>query len=150
MSDTYIPADVRRMVVDRAARACEYCLLAGEDYPNTFHVDHVIGEKHGGPTEPCNLALSCPECNTAKGSDIATINWPTSDVIRLFNPRHDDWREHFALAGAVIEGLTDIGRGTVRLLQFNDPDRVELREALVAGGRYPSPEAFRRLTAPSA
>jgi hypothetical protein len=150
MSETYIPADIRRGVVERAARVCEYCLLAEADHPRPFHVDHVIGEKHGGPTEPANLALACPECNTAKGSDIATINWPARDVVRLFDPRRDVWQEHFMSAGAMIEGLTDIGRGTVRILQFNDPDRVALREALIADGSYPSLDAVRRMTAPQA
>ncbi len=54
---------------------------------HTFQVDHVISEKHGGPTEEHNLAFCCPFCNRAKGSDIASL--VESELVRLFNPRID-------------------------------------------------------------
>jgi hypothetical protein len=34
-------------------------------------------------------------------------------------------------------GRTAVGRVTVQLLQFNRSDRVRLRQALIAAGRYP-------------
>src|SRR5438105_559373 len=104
MSETYILAEVRRSVTERAAHVCEYCLLPEAQHPRPFHVDHVIGEKHLGPTVPENLALACPECNTAKGSDICTVDWPNvNERIRFFDPRTDNWWEHFQLDGSAIE-----------------------------------------------
>jgi hypothetical protein len=63
VSSTYVSAALRRLVIARARSACEYCLIHDDD---TFHgcqVDHVVSEKHGGPTEESNLALACSVCN---------------------------------------------------------------------------------------
>src|SRR5438067_1332550 len=84
---SYVSAELRRLVRDRAVRICEYCLLH-ED--NTFlgnEVDHIISEKHGGPTNASNLAFACASCNRAKGSDIASLIPGTDQLVRLFNPR---------------------------------------------------------------
>ena len=86
---------LRQEVGSRAGGRCEYCLspewllLAG------CEVDHVISRKHGGKTEPANLALSCARCNRAKGSDISSVDPATSRLSRLFNPRIDRWSDHF-------------------------------------------------------
>jgi len=45
----------------------------------------------------------------------------------LFNPRSDQWSDHFVIQGGHIIGLTPTGRATVRLLNMNAPRRVELR-----------------------
>lgn len=50
MSVTYIPAALRRLVVNRADRRCEYCFLPAEVAFFPHEVDHVIAEKHGGVT----------------------------------------------------------------------------------------------------
>jgi len=52
-------------------------------------VDHVIAEKHGGLTEPDNLALSCTLCNKHKGSDLTSIDPETGDIVPLYHPRKD-------------------------------------------------------------
>jgi hypothetical protein len=36
-----------------------------------------------------------------------------------------------------IEGITPEGRTTARVLQFNDPDRIETRQLLAELGEYP-------------
>jgi hypothetical protein len=48
--------------------------------------------------------------------------------VPLFNPRRDNWPEHFMMQDAEIVGLTPIGRASARLLAFNDSYRLELRE----------------------
>jgi hypothetical protein len=53
--------------------------------------------------------------------------------VPLFHPRRDIWQEHFALQDVTIMGLTPTGRATVRVLQMNAVERVELRTALKAG-----------------
>ena len=45
---TYIPADLRRLVIERAEGRCEYCLMHVADRLLPFEIDHVIAEKHGG------------------------------------------------------------------------------------------------------
>src|SRR6266436_5266276 len=109
MSDSYISASLRRIIVERADYLCEYCLIAEEDTFLGCAVDHIISEKHGGPTREDNLALACVFCNQAKGSDIGSIHWTSGEFIRFFSPRVDRWADHFKLSGIKIEALTSIG-----------------------------------------
>lgn len=141
MSGTWISAKLRRLVHERAGSLCEYCLISFDDFGTGFHVDHVIGEKHAGPTLEHNLSFACMECNLAKGSDLATL--VQGELVRLFNPRIDVWSEHFALDGPVIRSRTKIGEGTLRLLGINEPARVGLRKMLIKAGRYPNQHARR-------
>jgi hypothetical protein len=99
-------------------------------------MEHVIAEKHGGRTEADNLALACPYCNRAKGSDIGSIDPVTSELTPLFNPRTQLWNEHFVLEGSGIVPLTSVGRVTVAILQMNDPERTLERARLIRSGRY--------------
>jgi hypothetical protein len=59
MSVTYIPAEVRRLVVARAEGVCEYCLIAGDDRYYGCEADHIISEKQGSGTDAENLAYAC-------------------------------------------------------------------------------------------
>lgn len=67
MSITYIPADLRRLVYERAKGHCEYCLIPETVVLVAHQIDHIISEKHGGLTNAGNLALSCAVCNKHKG-----------------------------------------------------------------------------------
>ena len=93
--------------------------------------------KHGGTARADNLCLACSQCNLHKGSDFVSIDPLTGEMARLFDPLRSDWGEHFRWEGPVVFGLTPIGRATVRLLQMNAPDRLELRRSLVIEGRHP-------------
>jgi len=130
-------AEVRRRVIERAANCCEYCLIHQDLAASTHQVDHVIAEKHGGETEPDNLALSCMLCNHRKASDIGSIDPETGDLAPLFNPRTQEWEEHFRLDGALIVGLTAEGRTTAEFLQLNAFERLTERAELIRAGRYP-------------
>ena len=137
MSQTYIPAETRRLVIGRAGRCCEYCLIHEDDTYFGCEVDHVVSEKHGGLTVAENLAYACLVCNRYKGSDLGSILVPAGDLIRFFNPRIDVWSDHFSLDGTIIKPLTAIGQVTERILRFNAIERLMEREALRAIGRYP-------------
>ncbi len=136
MSET-IPAELRRLVNERAGGRCEYCRLHQDSSPYTHEIDHIIARKHGGQTIPENLALACLACNRRKGSDLTTIDPVTAVVVPLFNPRVQLWADHFVLNGAAIDGLTPIGRGTVFLLALNAADRLARRTVLLLEGLYP-------------
>lgn len=127
MSVTYVPAELRRIVRERAGERCEYCLIPQLLTLKSHQVDHVIAEKHGGATTPENLCLACVLCNQRKGTDVATIHLPTQTLVMLFNPRRDEWNEHFRLRDGLIEGRTLMGEVTAEFLQFNSPDRVKER-----------------------
>ena len=127
MSETYISAELRRLVRARAKAVCEYCGIAETDTWFGCEVDHIISEKHGGLTEPENLALACVTCNRAKGSDIASLT-DEGALAALFHPRRQVWAEHFVCEGPRILGRTAAGRATVRLLKLNAPERLAERE----------------------
>jgi hypothetical protein len=54
----------------------------------------------------------------------------------LFNPRTQKWDEHFELVGAAIQAKTAVGRVTVRLLQMNHPQRLEVRRLLISARKW--------------
>jgi hypothetical protein len=142
---SYVSAELRRPVWARAASLCEYCLIHEEDTVYGCEVDHVISEKHHGPTTLDNLALACWFCNNSKGSDLGSLDPATGRLIRFFNPRTDRWSNHFRLDGVEIQPITVVGRVTERILAFNDFDRIEERGLLHLDGRYPSPAAWRHI-----
>ncbi|MBV9850495.1 MAG: HNH endonuclease [Armatimonadetes bacterium] len=145
MSTTYIPAELRRLVMERAARLCEYCLIHEDDTFLGCEVDHVVSEKHGGPTREDSLAYPCMTCNRNKGSDIASLVPGTETPVRLFHPRRDRWHDHFRLDrdGINIVARTEAGEATARILGFNALDCLLERQALVLAGHYPPPAARR-------
>jgi hypothetical protein len=135
---SYVSAELRRLVADRAGGACEYCLIHERDTYIGCHVDHIIAEKHGGLTELDNLAFACAVCNRAKGTDIASLVPGTRSLVRLFNPRTDRWDEHFRISvdTLLIEPLTEVGVVTAQLLGFNEIERVLERNTLVQIGHF--------------
>ena len=137
MSRTHIPAMLRRFVRYRAHNTCEYCLIHEDDTFFGCEVDHIISEKHGGLTVAENLAFACLVCNRNKGSDLGSLAEGTGLLVRFFNPRVDDWPEHFHLDDVVIRPLTIIGEATERVLKLNDIERLIERSSLRAVGRYP-------------
>lgn len=134
---SYVAAGLRRIVELRARRLCEYCRIHEDDTFLGCQVDHVIAEKHGGPTTAENLSYACTFCNRAKGTDIGSISAASGELTPFFNPRTDRWDDHFELNGVRIEARTVVGEVTVRILGFNEPDRLLERKALHAIGRYP-------------
>ncbi len=130
MSVTYIPAALRRLVEERANRMCEYCLLPANLAFFPHEVDHVIAEKHGGVTDADNLAFTCWRCNRHKGSDLGSFDPETGAFSFLFNPRTQQWSEHFKFEELTLVGLTPEGRTTVRLLQLNSDERLAERQRL--------------------
>jgi hypothetical protein len=137
MNQTRMLASLRREVRERAGERCEYCLLAESQAAVPHEPDHLIALKHAGQTTSENLALACFDCNRFKGSDIASIDTVTGELLGLFNPRTQRWFEHFRLNGAHIIPLTTVGRVTERLLRLNLPSRVKIRARLIAQAEYP-------------
>ena len=129
---------LREQVRRRARRRCEYCLIHEDDSYARHQLDHITAVRHGGETTLQNLALACFLCNRYKGSDVAALDPSTGDVVRLFDPRRQLWKDHFTLQGALIVPLTATGRVTASLLRFNASERVIERRELLRAGRYRS------------
>ena len=133
----YVPAALKRAVIDRARNRCEYCLLHLDDVEFPHEIDHLVPVIHGGETVIDNLSLACLKCNRRKGTNLVAIDPVDRGVVLLFNPRQQVWREHFKIVGAYLIGLTATGRATTALLMLNDETRIERRLALIDAGRYP-------------
>jgi hypothetical protein len=140
---SYVSVELRRLVISRAHRLCEYCLIHEDDTELGCQVDHVIAEKHGGLTVAENLCFACTYCNRAKGPDLGSLSAVTGSLIRFYNPRTDSWSDHFVLNGATIDSRTEIGAVTAKILAFNCLERIIERKLLLQLGAYPSEAALR-------
>jgi len=136
MTPSYVSAALRQEVIERAQERCEYCLFPQAASFLSFEIEHIIAEKHGGKTVLENLALACPHCNRYKGTDLGSLDSQTGQLTPFFNPRAQNWSEHFQLEGSQITALTPEGRVTVSILQFNLPDRISERERLIGSGKF--------------
>ncbi|MCY7330954.1 MAG: HNH endonuclease [Saprospiraceae bacterium] len=134
---TYVSERARRLVAERAGHRCEYCRIRQIDAFIGFEIDHTVAQKHGGGNEAGNLALACPQCNAHKGTDLTTFLESYQDIVPLFNPRLHRWSSHFTTEGGLILARTRIGQATIKLLQFNDPDRIIQRSMLAEAGCWP-------------
>ncbi len=131
-------ASTRELVRRRAGDRCEYCHMPQDATPFIpFHLEHIIAKQHLDLVrdELGNLAYACDRCNAFKGPSLSSIDPNTGDKVEVFNPRTDEWSDHFEIAGGRILGLTPIGRATARLLNMNDSRRVELRLRWLEEGR---------------
>ena len=91
----------------------------------------MIPRQHGGSDDPMNLALAYHHCNQHKGPNLAGIDPQTDAITPLYNPRLQVWEEHFEVRGIRVEGRTSTGRATVRVLNMNATERLELRFELL-------------------
>ena len=129
----------KELVRQRAGNRCEYCHLPQDATPFLkFHIEHVIAKQHtpddDNPDDLKRLALSCDRCNLFKGPNLSSIDPDSGEIVNLFNPRTDNWNDHFEICGGKIVGLTPKGRASARLLNMNDSRRVDLREQWLEEG----------------
>ena len=127
----------RSLVRQRAQGRCEYCGMPESLDAQPFQVDHIRAVKHSGKSTIANLAWACLPCNAYKGPNVAGYDPDGSTLQPLFNPRKDQWSDHFAWKGPVLWGLTAVGRTTIDVLRINERDRVEHRRLLIALKKFP-------------
>ena len=60
----------------------------------------------------------------------------TGELVPFFNPRTQDWKKHFELEKGAIRALTAEARVTVKILRFNDEERITERQRLINLGLY--------------
>jgi hypothetical protein len=110
-----------REVVLRAGDRCEYCLMHQSLQGATFHIEHVVPQSHGGKSLLANLALACARCNLRKAECVQAIDRESGNLVSLFNPRVDEWREHFEWHGFLLVPRSPTGRATIDRLELNHP-----------------------------
>jgi hypothetical protein len=136
---SYISAELRQQVRADAGRRCGYCLSLEALTGIPLEIEHIIPESKGGVTGRENLWLACHSCNKFKGDRTQAIDPQTEEVVSLFNPRTQNWPEHFrwSLDGTLIIGSTPSGRATVEALQMNNDYVVEARRFWALAGWHP-------------
>lgn len=139
MPNHYVPAELRRFVVERAQGCCEYCRTQVRFAEAPFAVDHIIAFSVGGLTTAENLAYACTGCNQCKGYRVFAIDPTTELSVPLFHPRQQKWEEHFAWSEDFTHllGLTASGNATIAALQLNRIGLVNMRRVLFAAGEHP-------------
>jgi hypothetical protein len=101
-----------------------------------FHVDHIVPPLHGGTSELDNLAWACFECNVKKGTNVASFDLLSDTLTSLYNPRMQNWTDHFESLGDEIIGKTAAGRVTVRVLDMNHSRQRAARRIMIEAGEW--------------
>jgi 5-methylcytosine-specific restriction endonuclease McrA len=97
----------RKLVRKRAKYLCEYCHSSEEAGAALFEIDHITPQSFPNSTnELDNLALACQRCNAYRYNFTTGVDPETGSTIPLFNPREQNWADHFVWAP---DGLTIIG-----------------------------------------
>ncbi len=133
-----ISRSLRSFVTHRAHGLCEYCHTS-QKIVIEMEVDHVVPVSAGGLTTEDNLCLACASCNNYKGAAQSAYDPETGEDAFLFNPRLQNWYEHFQwdAAGTQVIGITPVGRATIERLKINRKIAVEVRERWVKAGWHP-------------
>ena len=139
MSRSYIPGALRQQIAEEAQHRCGYCLTVQEYTAMPMHIEHIIPLDAGGETTVDNLWLACPLCNGHKATKVEGADPLTGQIVPLFNPRHQQWTEHFQWSAdsTQIIGQTATGRVTVIALQLNNDHFVRARRRWVLAGWHP-------------
>ena len=139
MPKLYISVALREAVVERAIQCCEYCKSQDKYSPTAFTIDHILPESLDGKSDLENLAYACFLCNRLKSNKQKAFDVLTDQWIPLFNPRTQNWHEHFSWNqdASMILGISIIGRCTVRELQLNRKKLVEYRKCIIPFGTHP-------------
>jgi hypothetical protein len=113
---------------------CAYCHSPEKLLGMALEVDHIIPEVGGGKTELANVCLCCRTCNSYKGGRIYARDPLTGSQVRIFHPRRQQWRRHFAWSadGVLLIGLTASGRATIEAFQMNNQLIAHLRQVWIA------------------
>ena len=121
-------AETIRLVEARASGRCEYCRMAKILQRAPFHIEHILPASKGGTDDLENLAWSCGACNLCKSNRMHLTDPETGQKTPIFNPRMDQWVDHFEFEGYRLVGRTLIGRALVAGLDLNDFQRLLIRQ----------------------
>ena len=143
---SYLPADLRDHLLEADNRHCAYCYTTEANTGQPMTTDHIIPQAQGGEPTFDNLCFACRCCNEFKGSTASAQDPLTGETVALFHPRQETWVEHFQWdeSGALLTGLTAIGRATIVALNMNNPVIVDARRRWVSVGWHPPTDSSRR------
>ena len=126
-----LPQSIRQMVSERAGGRCEYCRIPQLATLHKHEPDHILPIQHGGNSQPDNLALACFRCNRYKGPNVGSYDDKPQKLVPFFNPRTQEWDDHFFFENFEIFPKTPEGFGTINIFRVNDGERVLERKSLM-------------------
>ena len=134
-----ISKTTKKAVAERANYNCEYCFAQSFYTQDSFCTEHILPISKGGTDELDNLAFSCYGCNSYKYNHTEAIDPINGSKVPLFNPRIEQWSDHFKWSKDKTEviGISPIGRATVVRLKLNRKELVNLRAIFVMVGKHP-------------
>jgi hypothetical protein len=134
-----LPTELRRRVRQRARNLCEYCRTLMDFTGHEFTIDHILPESRGGTSHFDNLCFCCFWCNNYKQARTHARDPRTGRLVPLFNPRREQWDEHFRWSPTFtrVIGRTATGRATLTALHLNRPTLVHARQVWVRHGLHP-------------
>lgn len=105
---------LKQRIRRRANFLCEYCHSSEKISGIRFTIDHLQPRSLGGSDDFENLALACSRCNQRRYNFVTGRDRETATIVSLFNPRQQNWRDHFCWSadGTRIMGRSQIGRAT--------------------------------------
>ena len=118
-------------------------LLFKQDYVwDILQIDSIIPLSKGSTDDETNLWIVCGTCNRAKSDKTEAFDQETNTNVTLFNPRLQNWFEHFVwrVDGTMIVGKTSIGRATILALNLNKDQFVKVWRNWTAVGWHPPQE----------
>lgn len=127
---------IKLRVYQRANGCCEYCQTCEGNTAQAMHTEHI--DPFGGDILD-NLCLACSNCNLSKARATSAIDPETKEVVNLFNPRTQNWHEHFEWIddGLILKGITSTGRATIQRFKMNQPRVLIARRRWIMGGFHP-------------
>ncbi len=95
MARKKIPEEIKAKIRRFARNRCGYC-LSHQDYVwDILEIDHIFPLVKGGKDDEQNLWLICSTCNNSKYNKTESFDLITRQNAPLFNPRVQNWNEHF-------------------------------------------------------
>jgi hypothetical protein len=139
-----VPKSLYELIRQRAQFRCEYCHYPELLSSAPLSIDHIQPQSLGGSDDLNNLALACRRCNERRYNFTTGIDPETKAEVTLFNPRQQQWSDHFMWSTNALKiiGKTSTGRATCSRLDLNDERREEpfiqnARQQWIVTGLHP-------------
>jgi HNH endonuclease len=135
----YVGVRLQRQIRAHFVNCCAYCHTSEALTVAIFEFEHIVPRSAGGKTVFENLCLACPTCNRYKANRQNVLDPITKEVVSLFHPHLQVWKEHFVWGENATEltGCTPAGRVTILALKMNRPQLIRVRRMWVKMGEHP-------------
>jgi hypothetical protein len=136
---SYLSIDLRDRLLEADNCHCAYCYTTEANTGQPMTIDHIKPQAQDGESIFENLCFACRRCNEFKGSAASAQDPLTGEMAALFYPRQQTWADHFRWdeSGALLMGLTAVGRATIVALNMNIPVIVDARRRWIGVGWHP-------------